>query len=107
MNKTKIEIGEASASGSNIIGQLCIADENSIDWKLLEDLANKSDLVAIDSVVEYEPDQEYYDLCDKLIEMNICTEDEVSIAVRFGGASMETLEKLIECKNELVKPLHK
>jgi hypothetical protein len=102
MNKVKIEIGEASASGANIIGQLCIADENSIDWKLLEDLANKSDLVAIDSVVEYEPDQEYYDLCDKLIEMNICTEDEVSIAVRFGGASMETLEKLIECKNELL-----
>ena len=52
MNKIKIEIGKANASGSNIIGQLCIADEDSIDWKLLEDLANKSDLVVIDSVVE-------------------------------------------------------
>ena len=101
MNKIKIEIGEANASGSNIIGQLCIADEDSIDWKLLEDLANKSDLVAIDSVVEYEPDQEYYIKCDEIIEQGLCTEDELSIAVRFGGASMETLEKLIEYKNEL------
>ena len=95
MNKIKIEIGEVNTSGSNIIGQLCIADEGSIDWKLLEDLANKSDLVAIDSVVEYEPNQEYYIKCDEIIEQGICTEDELSIAVHFGGASMATLENLI------------
>jgi hypothetical protein len=101
MDKIKIEIGEVSASGSNIIGQLCIADEGSIDWKLLEDLADKSDLVAIDSVVEYEPDQEYYIKCDEIIEQGLCTEDELSIAVRFGGASMATLENLIKYKAHL------
>jgi hypothetical protein len=45
--------------------------------------------------------QEYYIKCDEIIEQGLCTEDELSIAVRFGGASMETLEKLIECKNLL------
>ena len=45
--------------------------------------------------------QEYYIKCDEIIEQGLCTEDELSIAVRFGGASMATLEKLIECKNEL------
>ena len=101
MNKIKIEIGKANASGSNIIGQLCIADEGSIDWKLLEDLANKSDLVAIDSVVEDKPNQEYYIKCDEIIEQGVCTEDELSIAVHFGGASMATLETLINYKAHL------
>tara|TARA_R100001163_G_C5034918_1_gene174337 strand:+ start:832 stop:1152 length:321 start_codon:yes stop_codon:yes gene_type:complete len=100
MDKIKIEIGTDNGSGPNIIGQLCIADEGSIDWELLEGLL-EWDYVAIDSVVENKPSQEYYIKCDEIIEQGLCTEDELSIAVRFGGASMETLEKLIECKNEL------
>ena len=47
--------------------------------------------------------QEYYIKCDEIIEQGVCTEDELSIAVRFGGASMETLEKLIKYKKEVKK----
>tara|TARA_R100000234_G_C4943742_1_gene154094 strand:+ start:551 stop:748 length:198 start_codon:yes stop_codon:yes gene_type:complete len=43
----------------------------------------------------------YYLKCDRIIEQGICTEDELSIAVHFGGASMETLEKLIKYKTYL------
>ena len=42
--------------------------------------------------------QEYYIKCDEIIEQGVCTEDELSIAVHFGGASMATLEKLINYK---------
>ena len=45
--------------------------------------------------------QEYYIKCDEIIEQGICTEDELSIAVHFGGASMATLENLINYKAHL------
>jgi len=45
--------------------------------------------------------QEYYIKCDEIIEQGLCTEDELSIAVRFGGASMATLENLINYKAHL------
>tara|TARA_B100001093_G_scaffold215843_1_gene207137 strand:- start:1134 stop:1298 length:165 start_codon:yes stop_codon:yes gene_type:complete len=44
---------------------------------------------------------DYYSKCDEIIEQGVCTEDELSIAVRFGGASMETLENLIKYKAQL------
>ena len=100
MDKIKIEIGTDNGSGANIIGQLCVADEDSIDWELLEGLL-EGDYVAIDSVVENKPSQEYYIKCDEIIEQGVCTEDELSIAVRFGGASMATLENLIKYKSHL------
>jgi len=47
--------------------------------------------------------QLYYTKCDEIIEQGICTEDELSIAVHFGGASMATLETLIHFKKHLNK----
>ena len=41
---------------------------------------------------------DYYSKCDEIIEQGLCTEDELSIAVHFGGASMATLETLINYK---------
>lgn len=45
--------------------------------------------------------QEYYIKCDEIIEQGVCTEDELSIAVHFGGAFMATLENLIKYKSHL------
>ena len=46
-------------------------------------------------------EENYYKKCDEIIEQGLCTEDELSIAVLFGGATMQTLDTLIECKNLL------
>jgi len=44
---------------------------------------------------------DYFFKCDEIIQEGICTEDELSIAVHFGGASMATLENLINYKGYL------
>ena len=43
----------------------------------------------------------YFFKCDEIIQKGICTEDELDIAVHFGGASMATLENLINYKAHL------
>jgi len=45
-------------------------------------------------------EQKYFDKCDEIIEQNICTEDELTIAVLFGGANIKTLNTLIRYKKE-------
>tara|TARA_R100000655_G_scaffold102359_1_gene148135 strand:- start:318 stop:545 length:228 start_codon:yes stop_codon:yes gene_type:complete len=49
----------------------------------------------------YYKKSEYFFKCDEIIQKGICTEDELSTAVHFGGASMATLEKLINYKAHL------
>ena len=46
---------------------------------------------------------DYFFKCDEIIQEGICTGDELSIATHFGGASMATLEKLINYKAYLKK----
>ena len=47
--------------------------------------------------------ENYYKKCDEIIEQNICTEDELTIAVLFGGATIQTLDTLIRYKKEGMK----
>ena len=73
----------------------CLLDEpNDIS---INDIEHLQDLVTkLENALK--TPQEYYVKCDEIIEQGVCTEDELSIAVHFGGASMATLETLINYK---------
>ena len=60
MEKIKIEVGIKDGAGAKHLVHLLTADEDSIDWVLLDSIIEKAGLVIVDSVVN-EPEESELD----------------------------------------------
>lgn len=40
-------------------------------------------------------DKKLFELWDNMVEFGICTDEEIGVALHFGGRSIETLESLL------------